>query len=49
MSLRERLRFRRRRRRTRAARLAELGRVHVLAIGGAGMSAVARLLLDAVG
>ncbi len=27
--------------------LAELGRVHVLAVGGAGMSAVARLLLDA--
>lgn len=26
---------------------AELGRVHVLAVGGAGMSAVARLLLDA--
>lgn len=27
--------------------VAELGRVHVLAIGGAGMSAVARLLLQA--
>uniref|UniRef100_UPI000B00351F Mur ligase domain-containing protein n=1 Tax=Piscicoccus intestinalis TaxID=746033 RepID=UPI000B00351F len=27
--------------------LADLGRVHVLAIGGAGMSAVARLLLQA--
>ncbi len=28
------------------ARLSELGRVHVLALGGIGMSAVARLLLD---